>query len=83
MQRRKYKVPVIKEGGLGTLFLGSSKLPAEKIEAVLNKRRQGRLGDEFHGHRTATVPPVLDKGSRDRYLVQDDVNDPWGSPFPS
>ena len=32
-----YKVEVIKEGVLGTLFLGSSKLPVKKIEEVMNE----------------------------------------------
>ena len=34
---KKYKVEVIKEGVLGTLFLGSSKLPVKKIEEVMNE----------------------------------------------
>ena len=34
---KQYKVEVIKEGVLGTLFLGSSKLPVKKIEEVMNK----------------------------------------------
>ena len=34
---KKYKVEVIKEGVLGTLFLGSSKLPVKKIEEVMNQ----------------------------------------------
>jgi len=34
---KQYKVEVIKEGVLGTLFLGSSKLPIQKIEEVMNK----------------------------------------------
>ena len=34
---KQYKVEVIKEGVLGTLFLGSSKLPIKKIEEVMNE----------------------------------------------
>ena len=34
---KQYKVEVIKEGVLGTLFLGSSKLPVKKIEEVMNE----------------------------------------------
>ena len=41
-EAKQYKVEVIKEGGLGTLFLGASKLPTEKIEEVLNQ--YGRQG---------------------------------------
>ena len=32
--KKQYKVEVVKEGVLGTLFLGSSKLPIKKIEEV-------------------------------------------------
>jgi len=35
--KKQYKVEVIKEGVLGTLFLGSSKLPVKKIEEVMNE----------------------------------------------
>ena len=35
--KKKYKVEVVKEGVLGTLFLGSSKLPIKKIEEVMNE----------------------------------------------
>ena len=34
---KQYKVEVIKEGVLGTLFLGASKLPVKKIEEVMNE----------------------------------------------
>ena len=34
---KQYKVEVVKEGVLGTLFLGSSKLPIKKMEEVMNK----------------------------------------------
>lgn len=38
MQRyTQYKVVHIVEGGCGTIFLGSSGLPIQKIEAELNK----------------------------------------------
>ena len=35
--KKEYKVEVVKEGVLGTLFLGSSKLPIKKIEEVMNE----------------------------------------------
>ena len=35
--KKEYKVEVIKEAALGTIFLGSSKLPVEKMEEVMNK----------------------------------------------
>ena len=34
---KKYKVEVVKEGALGTILVGSSKLPVEKMEEVLNR----------------------------------------------
>lgn len=34
---KKYKVLMIKEGALGTLFFGSSGLPIKKLETVLNE----------------------------------------------
>ena len=37
MVRKQYKVEVIKEGALGTLFLGASRLPIEKMEEVMNE----------------------------------------------
>ena len=35
--KKQYKVEVVKEGVLGTLFLGSSKLPIKKIEELMNE----------------------------------------------
>jgi len=35
--KKQYKVEVVKEGVLGTLFLGSSKLAIKKIEEVMNE----------------------------------------------
>ena len=35
--KKEYKVEVIKEGALGTIFLGSSNLPVEKMEQIMNK----------------------------------------------
>ena len=35
--KKQYKVEFVKEGVLGTLFLGSSKLPIKKIEEVMNE----------------------------------------------
>ncbi len=37
LMKKQYKVEVVKEGVLGTLFLGSSKLPIKKIEEVMNE----------------------------------------------
>ena len=34
---KQYKVEVVVEGALGTLFLGASSLPIEKMEAVMNE----------------------------------------------
>lgn len=33
---KEYKIEVVVEGALGTLFLGASKLPVAKMEAVMN-----------------------------------------------
>ena len=35
--KKEYKVEVIKEGVLSSLFLGASKMPIKKMEAVMNK----------------------------------------------
>jgi len=35
--KKEFKVEIIKEGALGTIFLGSSKLPLEKMTKVMNK----------------------------------------------
>ncbi|MFQ5673943.1 MAG: DUF4177 domain-containing protein [Nitrospinales bacterium] len=37
MSRKEFKVEVIKEGALGTLLLGASKLPVDKMEEILNQ----------------------------------------------
>ncbi len=37
MTYREYKVIHVVEGGLGTIFLGSSGLPIQLLEATLNK----------------------------------------------
>jgi Na+/glutamate symporter len=34
---KQYKVEVVVEGAIGTLFLGASSLPIEKMEEVLNE----------------------------------------------
>lgn len=39
---RKYKIEVITEGALGTLFAGASKMPVAKMEEMLN--RYGQMG---------------------------------------
>ncbi len=36
MAQKQYKVEIVKEGALGTLFLGASKLPIDKLEDTLN-----------------------------------------------
>lgn len=36
-ENKEFKVEVITEGGLATLFLGSSKIPIRKVEQVLNQ----------------------------------------------
>ena len=35
--KKEFKVEIIKEGALGTIFLGSSKLPLKKMESVMNQ----------------------------------------------
>ena len=35
--KKEYKVEIIKEGALGTILFGSSKLPLKKMEDVMNK----------------------------------------------
>lgn len=40
--QKQYKVEVVKEGALGTIFFGSSKLPVKKMEEVMN--RHGKDG---------------------------------------
>ncbi|GLP95786.1 DUF4177 domain-containing protein [Paraferrimonas sedimenticola] len=37
-QYRQYKVMQVAEGALGTLFLGASGMPLEKLEATLNEQ---------------------------------------------
>ncbi len=39
---KEFKVEVVTEGALGTLFLGASKLPIERMQGVMN--RYGREG---------------------------------------
>lgn len=34
---KEYKVVTVVEGGCGTLFLGSSGLPLQRMEAIMNK----------------------------------------------
>lgn len=47
MNKKEYKVEIIKEGALGTLFFGASKLPLDKIEDTLNEFGQEGWGLEF------------------------------------
>ena len=35
--QKQYKVEVVVEGALGTLFLGASSLPIERMEEVMNE----------------------------------------------
>jgi len=35
--KKEFKVEVVKESALSSLFLGSSKLPVKKMEALMNK----------------------------------------------
>ena len=35
--KKEFKVEIIKEGALGTILLGSSKLPLKKMEFVMNQ----------------------------------------------
>lgn len=37
MQYKEYKVVCVMEGGFGTVFLGASSIPIQKMEATLNK----------------------------------------------
>ena len=38
--KKEYKVEVIKESTLSSLFLGASKMPVKKMEAVMNQYGQ-------------------------------------------
>jgi len=40
LMKKEYKVAVIKESALSSLFLGTSKMPIKKMEAVMNKYGQ-------------------------------------------
>lgn len=35
--KKEYKVEVIKESALSSLFLGASKMPVKKMEAIMNQ----------------------------------------------
>jgi len=45
MAQTQYKVEIVTESGLATLFLGASKLPLRKMEEVMN--RYGQEGWEM------------------------------------
>ena len=47
MIKKEYKVEVVKEGALGTIFLGSSKMPLKKMEEVMNKYGEDGWDVEF------------------------------------
>ena len=38
--KKEYKIEVIKESALSSLFLGASKMPVKKMEAVMNQYGQ-------------------------------------------
>jgi hypothetical protein len=38
--RKEFKIEVVTEGALGTIFLGSSSLPIKKMEALMNQYGQ-------------------------------------------
>jgi hypothetical protein len=40
MAFKEYKVMVVSEGAIGTLFLGASGMPLKKLEATLNEQAQ-------------------------------------------
>ena len=44
-QKRMFKVEIVQEGALGTLLVGSSKIPAKQLEQVLSKN--GAEGWDF------------------------------------
>jgi len=37
MKRKEFRIEVVKEGAIGTLILGASKLPISRMEEVMNK----------------------------------------------
>ena len=45
--KKEYKVEVVKEGALGTIFFGSSKMPLKKMEEVMNKYGEDGWDVEF------------------------------------
>ena len=47
MIKKEYKVEVVKEGALGTIFLGSSKMPLRKMEEVMNRYGEDGWDVEF------------------------------------
>ena len=45
--KKEYKVEVVKEGAIGNIFLGSSKMPLKKMEEVMNKYGEDGWDVEF------------------------------------
>ena len=43
---KEFKVEIVTEGGCGTLLLGSSGIPVQKLEALMN--RMGAEGWDMH-----------------------------------
>jgi len=37
MKRKEFKIEVVREGAIGTLLVGASKLPIRKMEEVMNR----------------------------------------------
>ena len=47
MIRKQFKIEVVKEGALGTLFLGASRLPVDKMEGIMNEYGAKGWGMDF------------------------------------
>ncbi|WP_373501077.1 DUF4177 domain-containing protein [Desulfococcus sp.] len=46
MKKREFKIEIVREGAIGTMILGASKLPVKKMEEVMN--RYGAEGWEMN-----------------------------------
>ena len=56
---KKYKVEIIKEGMLGTIFFGSSKLPLKKMEKI--RKTNFSMSFEFYN--------VLDRKNKKLFFL--------------